>query len=72
MHFDNHLDPVSRTASKVSRQSESKFVPKYSPTVQFDTTLNGQYVPSKAESNMLGVRVIESRPLLQFATSGSE
>ena len=127
MHFDNHLDPVSRTTSKVARQSESKFVPQYalltygnmpvqprfrvkfllkfkygnvvrlafqkkfysktrmdghitireksvySFTVQrFDLTSNGPYVPSIAESNILGVRVIESLPLLQFATSGSE
>ena len=77
MHFDNHLDPVSRTTSKLcivklrGKVSE-KFVPQHSPTVQFDMTLNVQYVPSKAESNILGVRVIESRPLLQFATSGSE
>ena len=77
MHFGNHLDPVSCTTSKwrivkLRGKVSEKFVHQYSPTVQFDTTLNGQYVPSKAESNILGVRVIESRPLLQFATSGSE
>ena len=73
MHFDSHLDPVSRTTSKVARQSESKFLPQYSFTVQrFDLTSNGPYVPSIAESNILGVRVIESLPLLQFAKSGSE
>ena len=70
--LDNHLDPVSRTTSKVARQSESKFVPQYSFTVQFDLTSNSPYVPRIAESNILGVRVIESLPLLQFATSGSE
>ena len=46
MHFGNHLDPVSCTTSKwrivkLRGKVSEKFVHQYSPTVQFDTTLNG-------------------------------
>ena len=44
MHFDNHLDPVSRATSKwqignyeVARESGTKFVPPNSSITQFDT-----------------------------------